>query len=192
MSAIPLDVRLVQKLHTAVYGLQDRIVGVEEDLIPELSTNLENKHLQVRELDVQNLSLQEEVIELKRIVDFSNKVLAGCWEREWEVWRTLNDIQRRRKACRGRLTRMFSRASDATIRDDELLHSHRPEGYVTQTQPFGRAAQGPLKKKELDALLLMAKQNVSILVEDLGEAKGLVEAFRERSEVDEEVPPAER
>lgn len=192
MSAIPLDVRLVQKLHTAVYGLQDRIVGVEEDLIPELSTNLENKHLQVRELDVQNLSLQEEVIELKRIVDFSNKVLAGCWEREWEVWRTLNDIQRRRKACRGRLTRMFSRASDATIRDDELLHSHRPEGYVTQTQPFGRAAQGPLKKKELDALLLMAKQNVSILVEDLGEAKGLVEAFRERIEVDEEVPPAER
>lgn len=192
MSAIPLDVRLVQKLHTAVYGLQDRIVGVEEDLIPELSTNLENKHLQVRELDVQNLSLQEEVIELKRIVHFSNKVLAGCWEREWEVWRTLNDIQRRRKACRGRLTRMFSRASDATIQDDELLHSHRPEGYVTQTQPFGRAAQGPLKKKELDALLLMAKQNVSILVEDLGEAKGLVEAFRERSEVDEEVPPAER
>jgi hypothetical protein len=87
---------------------------------------------------------------------------------------------------------MFSRASDATIQDDELLHSHRPEGYVTQTQPFGRAAQGPLKKKELDALLLMAKQNVSILVEDLGEAKGLVEAFRERSEVDEEVPPAER
>ncbi|CAN9323372.1 unnamed protein product [Alternaria sp. RS040] len=191
-SATPVDVRLVQKLHTAVYGLQDHIVGVEEDLIPELSTNLENKHLQVKELDVQNLSLQEEVIELKRIIDFSNKVLAGCWEREWEVWRTLNDIQRRREACRGRLARMFSRASDATIRDDELLHSHRPEGYVAQTQPFGRAAQGPLKKKELDALLLMAKQNVSILVEDLGEARGLVEAFRERSEVDEEVPPAER
>lgn len=191
-SATPVDVRLVQKLHTAVYGLQDRIVGVEEDIIPELSTNLENKHLQVRELDVQNLSLQEEVIELKRIVDFSNKVLAGCWEREWEVWRTLDDIQRRRKACRGRLVHMFSRGSVATIRDDELLHSHRPEGYVAQTQPFGRAAQGPLKKKELDALLLMAKQNVSILVEDLGEAKGLVEAFRERSEVDEEVPPAER
>ena len=108
------------------------------------------------------------------------------------MWRTLNDIQRRRKACRGRLAHMFSRGSDATIREDELLHSHRPEGYVTQTQPFGRAAQGPLKKKELDALLLMAKQNVSILVEDLGEAKGLVEAFRERIEVDEEVPPAER
>ncbi|OAG16045.1 hypothetical protein CC77DRAFT_1012719 [Alternaria alternata] len=144
MSAIPLDVRLVQKLHTAVYGLQDRIVGVEEDLIPELSTNLENKHL-----------------------------------------------QRRRKACRGRLAHMFSRGSDATIREDELLHSHKPGDYVAQTQLFGRAAQGPLKKKELDAVLLMAKQNVSILIEDLGEAKGLVEAFEERNEVNEEVLPAE-
>jgi hypothetical protein len=38
----------------------------------------------------------------------------------------------------------------------------------------------------------MAKQNVSILIEDLGEAKGLVEAFEERNEVNEEVLPAER
>jgi hypothetical protein len=87
---------------------------------------------------------------------------------------------------------MFSRGSDATIREDELLHSHKPGDYVAQTQLFGRAAQGPLKKKELDAVLLMAKQNVSILIEDLGEAKGLVEAFEERNEVNEEVLPAER
>jgi hypothetical protein len=190
----PVDVRLVRKLHTAIYGLQDRVIGVEEDLIPDLSTHLEQRHLQIRELDARNLSLQEEIVELKRIVDFSNKVLAGCWERECEVWRTLNDIQRRREKYRGPLACIFSRASNTSTQDNELLDFHRPESYVVQPQPqpFNRAAQGPLKKKELDALLLMAKQNVNILVEDLKEMRGLVDAFQGRNEVDEETLPAER
>lgn len=190
----PVDVRLVRKLHTAIYGLQDRVIGVEEDLIPDLSTYLEQRHLQIRELDARNLSLQEEIAELKRIVDFSNKVLAGCWERECEVWRTLNDIQRRREKYRGPLACIFSRASNTSTQDNELLDFHRPESYVVQPQPqpFNRAAQGPLKKKELDALLLMAKQNVNILVEDLKEMRGLVDAFQGRNEVDEETLPAER
>jgi hypothetical protein len=169
-----------------VYGLQDRVTGVEEDLIPELSANLEKKHLQVRELDLENLSLHEEIAELKLIVDFSNKVLAGCWEREWEVWRTLFHIQRRRETNCGLLGRIFLRASATNIQDDELLGYCKPEGYVAQPQPPGTAAQDLLKKRELEALLLMAKQNVGILIEDLGEMKGLVEAYQKRDEVEEE------
>jgi hypothetical protein len=186
-STTPVDVRLVQKLHTAVHGLQDRAVGVEEDLIPQLSTHLEQKHLQISELDRENLSLHGEIRELKRIVDFSSKVLAGCWEREWAVWRTLVDIQRQREAYRGPLACIFARAATTNTRDNELLDYHRPEGYVAQPlRRSGRAAQGPLKKKELDALLLMAKQNVGILIEDLEEMKGLVIAFQERNRVEEE------
>ncbi|KAG9188277.1 hypothetical protein G6011_02200 [Alternaria panax] len=191
VSNTPVEVRLIQKLHTAVYGLQDRVLGVEEDLIPELSTNLENKHLQVRELDLENRSLQDEVTELKRILKFSNKVLAGCWEREWEIWRTLLDIKRGREMCRSPWARMFSRTSDTYTRDDGLLDYHKPEDYVAQPRQSGRVAQSPLKKKGLDALLLLAKQNVGIIVEDLGEMTVLVEAFQERNEVEVEVQPTE-
>jgi hypothetical protein len=38
----------------------------------------------------------------------------------------------------------------------------------------------------------MAKQTVNILVEDLKEMRGLVDAFQGRNEVDEETLPAER
>jgi hypothetical protein len=191
-STIPVEMRLVQKLHGALHGLQDRVMGVEEDLIPELSTHLEQKHLQIRELDKENFGLQDEIIELKRIADFSTKIIVGCWEREWEVWRTLLDVQRRRGVLRSPFARIFSRALAAKTQDDVLLDFLKPEGYVAQPLPSGRATQGPLKKKELDALLLMAKQNVSVLIEDLGTMKGLVEAYEKGNKVeDEEVLPVE-
>ncbi|KAI4953846.1 hypothetical protein J4E91_002694 [Alternaria rosae] len=190
-SDIPIEVRLVQRLHTAVHGLQDRVWSLEEDLIPQLSAHLEEKHLQIRELDQENGSLKDEITELKRIADFSTNILTGCWEREWEVWRTLLDIQKKREACRSPLARIFSRTITPGVQDDELLDNCKPEGYVAPPLSAGRATQGPLKKKELDALLLMAKQNVSILIEDLGELKGLAEAYDRRSEAHEEVRPVE-
>ncbi|KAI4651679.1 uncharacterized protein J4E79_009160 [Alternaria viburni] len=187
-SDIPIVVRLVQRLHAAVYGLQDRVWGLEEDLIPQLSTHLEEKHLQIRELDRENENLQDEITELKRIADFSTKVLTGCWEREWEVWRTLLDIQRRRETYRSPLARIFSRTPTPSVQDDGLLDFCKPEGYVAPPLPTGKVTQGLLKKKELDALLLMAKQNVTILIEDLGELKGLAEAYDRRNEAEEERP----
>jgi len=189
-SDIPTVVRLVQRLHAAVYGLQDRVWGLEEDLIPQLSTHLEEKHLQIRELDRENSSLQDEITELKRIADFSTKVLTGCWEREWEVWRTLLDIQKRREMHRSPLSRIFSRTPTPSAKDDGLLDFCKPEGYVAPPLPTGKVTQGSLKKKELDALLLMAKQNVTILIEDLGELKGLAEAYDRRNAA-EEVRPLE-
>ncbi|KAI4957636.1 hypothetical protein J4E86_004775 [Alternaria arbusti] len=190
-SDIPIVVRLVQRLHAAVYGLQDRVWGLEEDLIPQLSTQLEENHLHIRELDRENSSLQDEITELKRIADFSTKVLTGCWEREWEVWRTLLDIQKRRETYRSPLACIFSRTPTPSVQDDGLLDFCKPEGYVAPPLPTGKVTQGSLKKKELDALLLMAKQNVTILIEDLGELKGLAEAYDRRNEAEEEVRPVE-
>ena len=190
-SDIPIVVRLVQRLHAAVYGLQDRVWGLEEDLIPQLSTQLEENHLQIRELDRENGSLQDEITELKRIADFSTKVLTGCWGREWEVWRTLLDIQRRRETYRSPLACIFKRTPTPSVQDDGLLDFCKPEGYVAPPLPTGKVTQGSLKKKELDALLLMAKQNVTILIEDLGELKALAEAYDRRNEAEEEVRPVE-
>lgn len=190
-SDIPIEVRLVQRLHTAVHGLQDRVWSLEEDLIPQLSAHLEEKHLQIRELDQENGSLKDEITELKRIADFSTNILTGCWEREWEVWRTLLDIQKKREAYRSPLARIFSRTTTPGVQDDELLDYCKPEGYVALPLSAGRATQGLLKKNKLDALLLMAKQNVSILIENLGELKGLAEAYDRRSEAHEEVRPVE-
>ncbi|KAI4609698.1 hypothetical protein J4E80_008343 [Alternaria sp. BMP 0032] len=190
-SDIPIVVRLVQRLHAAVYGLQDRVWGLEEDLIPQLSTQLEENHLQIKELDQENGSLQDEITELKRIADFSTKVLTGCWEREWEVWRTHLDIQKRREAYRSPLACIFSRTPTLSAQDDGLLDFCKPEGYVALPLPTGKVTQGSLKKKELDALLLMAKQNVTILIEDLGELKALAEAYDRRNEAQQEVRPVE-
>ncbi|KAI4662048.1 uncharacterized protein J4E78_004839 [Alternaria triticimaculans] len=190
-SDIPIVVRLVQRLHAAVYGLQDRVWGLEEDLIPQLSTQLEENHLQIRELDRENSSLQDEITELKRIADFSTKVLTGCWEREWEVWRTLLDIQKRRETYRSPLACIFSRTPTPSVQDDGLLEFCKPEGYVAPPLPTGKVTQGSLKRKELDTLLLMAKQNVTILIEDLGELKALAEAYDRRNEAQQEVRPVE-
>jgi hypothetical protein len=192
-SPIPLDVRLVQKLHTAVYGLQDRIDGLEEDLLPQLSKWLEDKANHIEELNTEVVYVQEEIGELKRIVDFGNRVLAGCWEREWEMWRTLLDIRKHREMKRSRLSRMLRRRKSFVEREYLGLEGMRPEGYVAKGSGSGLQREGlegvaqqrPLDNRELKALLLMAEQNVRIIKEDMEEMVELVQAWQERAEREE-------
>ncbi|KAF1837532.1 hypothetical protein BDW02DRAFT_131655 [Decorospora gaudefroyi] len=194
-STTPLDERLVQKLYTAVYGLQDRVTGLKEDLIPQISNYLEQKHNQVEELSLEVLNLRDEIDQLKRIADFGNKILSGCWQREWETWRTLLDIRKWREAKRGTLSRLFSRRKDYTERDTNLLYERIPEGYQPQPQIQREALrseiQKPIKTAELDALLLMAEQNVRIIREDMQDMLEMVQACQARAEVAAEVAPPE-
>ena len=97
--------QLVQKLHFALLGLQDRVMGLEDSLIPQLSTWLEQKSHSIDVLSVEVSSLQAEVNGLKVTVDFGNKVLAGCWTREAEMWRTLASLRWEREKKNTRLRR---------------------------------------------------------------------------------------
>jgi hypothetical protein len=189
-SPISLDIRLVQKLHTLVYGLQDCVDGLEEDLVPQLAEYLAQKTDDIEDLSTEISNLQDEIAELKRIVDFGNSVLAGCWEREWEAWRTLIDIRRHREMKRSRLSRWLRRRKSFVEREYLTLEDGRPEGYVPKASDSGVQENGreedvqqkPLENRELNALLLMAEQNVRIIKEDMEDMAELIRAWQERAE----------
>ena len=173
-SAIPLHDRLVGKLYSTVSGLQDRIAGLEEDLVPNMTAWLAQKESLISEQNTKIANLDAEITTLKQTVDFGTKLLGGYWEREWELWGTLLDIQKQQKAGRSSLFRIFSRGKSIIVPDRQLLGDGIRKGYAARTSSSNRAAQGQLKTGELDAILLMMKQNVTILKQDMEDMAGLV------------------
>ncbi|RAR12989.1 hypothetical protein DDE83_003654 [Stemphylium lycopersici] len=177
-SPTPLDIRLIQKLDTAVCGLQDRVTGLEEDLVPQLSKWLEQKERQIDDLKAKSLGLTDEVAQLKRIVDLSTRTLHGCQERELEVWGTLVDIRRKRGRNRTCLARLFATEKSSSASEFEMTGKSVPDGYVVSNSPSASAKKNVLKKKELDALLIMARQNFGILLEEMRDVAGMVQAYQ--------------
>ncbi|KAI1549610.1 hypothetical protein PtrSN001A_000731 [Pyrenophora tritici-repentis] len=180
----PMHGRLIGKLHSTVYGLQDRVTGLEEDLIPRMTAWLAQKESQIGELNTKAGNLDDEITTLKQIVDFGTKLLNGCWEREWELWSTLIDIQKQRESNRSSLSRIFSCRKSTLASDLQLLGDSMPRGYVARMLSSSRSTQRLLRTRELDAVLLMAKQNVAILREDMEDMAGFVKAYQARAEID--------
>ncbi|RMZ66721.1 hypothetical protein GMOD_00002083 [Pyrenophora seminiperda CCB06] len=189
-SAVPLHDRLLEKMHSTVYGLQDRVTGLEEDLIPNMTAWLEQKELRIDQLSVKLANLREDIAALKKTVDFGTKLLNKCWEREWELWRTLLDIQKQRQANRSALSRIFSRKKPTVAPDMmQLLGDSIPKGYVSRISSVDTAMGRRFKTEELDAVLLAAQQNVTILKEDMEDMAELVKAYQARTEALEETVP---
>lgn len=194
-SATPLHAQLVHSLHTLLLGLQERNNTLKEDPKPQHSSNLEAKSTATHALQEDVAFREEQIIELKRCFDYAIKVLQGCWAREWELWRTLADIRRRHLAAVGLLGRLVSRGVGRRIgelADEEgALYRGMPEGYPRgydarqlgcedwdeddEGRGSGRRGVG---EKELDALMLMAKQNVEIVKLDVGEVVYMMREFR--------------
>ena len=190
-SATPLHGHLVEKLHSTVYGLQDRITGLEEDLVPKMSEWLAQKESHIDELGTKIANLGDEITTLKRTVDFGTKLLNRCWEREWELWSTLLDIQKQHDANRSSVSRMFSRRKSTMVPDMQILEGSKPDGYVAQAFSSDTLTRGLLKTRELDAVLLMAKQNVTFLQEDMEDMAELVKAYQTIAEGTNQILPIE-
>ncbi|EMD93962.1 hypothetical protein COCC4DRAFT_70330 [Bipolaris maydis ATCC 48331] len=180
-SRLETHARLIKKLTAAVYGLQVCIAGLEDNLVPQLSTYLEHKDREIDDLDVEISRLGNEITELRRTVDFGTRVLSQCRSREWEIWHTLFDIQRKREERCNSLSHVFSRPRSGTVPHAEAANLSAPPSSAAQAVSSGRAARGVLKKKELDALLLMAKQNIEIIDEGMKEMAGTVQAYLTRN-----------
>ncbi|EUC34285.1 hypothetical protein COCCADRAFT_93857 [Bipolaris zeicola 26-R-13] len=183
-SGLETHAQLIKKLTATVYGLQDCITGLEDNLVPQLSIYLQQKDREIDDLDVDISQLRNEISELRRTVDFSTRILSQCRDREWEVWRTLLDIQRKREERRSSLSRVFSRSRSGTVQHAEVANLNAQLN-AAQAVASGNADRGVLKKKELDALLLMAKQNVGIIEEDMKEMAEMVQAYLMRNGDDE-------
>ena len=188
-SAVPLHDRLVRKLYSDVNGLQDRITSLEEDVVPNMIAWLAQKELLISQQNTKIANLDAEITPLKQTIDFSTKLLSGCWEREWELWSTLLDIQKQREAGRSSLFRIFSREKSIIVPDRHLLGDGIPKGYMARMSSSNRTAQGQLKPRELDAILLMAQQNVTILNQDMEDMAGQVKACQTGLEAIRETVP---
>ncbi|KAF2132672.1 hypothetical protein P153DRAFT_169537 [Dothidotthia symphoricarpi CBS 119687] len=195
---------MIHELHDTISTLRNRVVELEDSVVPHLSARLERRNKKISELQSRIPELQEEVIDLKIAIDFGNKVLGGCWVREWEVWRTLAQItEKRRIRSNGLLYRLF--ACPRTLDYRDLEGGDMPTGYEWQIfangpNPTGservlahmrgdrrqrvdsaltrRDSGGSLSNRELDALYLMAGQNLRILKDDLGEMVRLVQGCK--------------
>ncbi|KAH9879078.1 hypothetical protein J1614_002513 [Plenodomus biglobosus] len=193
-SPTPLHARLTHTLHTLLLNLQDRTTYLEEDLIPRLGQHLEANTAEITTLR-DTLGFQDEQIrELKYCVDYASGVLRGCWVREWEVWRTLSQIRRRRLARAGALRRCFSRrlrrqVGGLVVEEERDVQRGMPDWYSGGVEGRGASVfagwdegdraveRRGLAEKELDALMLMAKQNVEILKVDMEEVGYMMREF---------------
>ncbi|EAT88490.2 hypothetical protein SNOG_04730 [Parastagonospora nodorum SN15] len=168
-ASTPTPFRLTHSLHALLLHLQDRILYAEADLLPQLCTALERK---THTIDVQSaeiLKLDNQITQLKATVDFGSNTLTSCWTRDWEMWRTLTGIRagRRREWWDFRRTR------------------------VSEDVDNGQQFSG----RELDALVMIAEQNVSVLREDVEDMVEKVEGCKRASATrpvgEEEVEPEE-
>jgi hypothetical protein len=164
-SPLPTSTRLTQSLHSLLHHLQDRVIYFEDNLLLSLGTALETKTFTIDVMSVEVQNLGDQIREMKAAVDFSTKILAHCWVREFEVWRTLEGMRRKRALRRrlwwGRLMGWkWSKGSDDGVyspRDSERL-----------------------KNGELNAMALMAEQNVQILREDVDDMAERIEVLKRK------------
>ncbi|KAH7076675.1 hypothetical protein BKA63DRAFT_602434 [Paraphoma chrysanthemicola] len=186
-STSPSLLRLVVKLHTLLHHLQDRATYLEDNLLPILGTALERKTFTIDVLSIEIQNLGNQIHELKTAVDFGNKVLAGCWLREYEVWRTLVTIRKKREQRMGkrllrRLTGRRNRIADGVM-SPLVSNMNDKENMV-----MGKRV---LSKTELDALIVMAEQNVQVLREDVDDMVEQVEKCKRGVKAFEKVPTPE-
>lgn len=95
------------------------------------------------------------------------------------------DIQKKYREKRGRAVRVFSSARSNVAQDtvagcstsaDSAVHAHSSASSNSDS----------LRRKDLDALLLMAKQNVDIVDEDMGEMAERLQVYLARNNGTEE------
>lgn len=167
----PLNTRLVLSLHRALVHLQDRVSHLEDSLLPQLGTSLEKKTYSIDVLSAEIRTLDNEISQLKLTLDFGNKILAGCWVREYEVWRTLLGIRERRR--RKEWWRVWKTVK--VENEEEMLSPD--DGRQAWTGEKMKLSNG-----ELEVLIEMAKQNVDVLREDVDDMVEKVERCRREAQ----------
>ncbi|KAJ4372373.1 hypothetical protein N0V83_004147 [Neocucurbitaria cava] len=187
-SSTPRQIRLIRKLHTITLGLQDRVNGLEDGLVPQMSNWLKKKDVRIDELGVECQRSQDQIANLKYVVDFGNKVIRRSWERESEVWRTLAQLQKSHRARDNALYRRITRRWR-----DQGLHAHQREDTISSeserqasryaflddsTRSTIRTISA-LSNSELDALITISAQNVRVLGEDVADMVRLVEKCKQ-------------
>ncbi|KAH8733086.1 hypothetical protein GQ44DRAFT_766148 [Phaeosphaeriaceae sp. PMI808] len=147
-----------------------------QTLLPQLGIALEKKTYTIGTLSVKIQNLGDEVRELGAVVDFGNKVLAGCWIRDHEMWRTLAALQEKRRLKHRkllrRLTGRLSRVVSEKMREGEWPPYRNAE--ASPSKPYA------LTKRELDALTDMANQNVDIVKEDIDDMVARLLVYKEK------------
>jgi hypothetical protein len=150
----PVFLRLTHSLHALLFHLQDRTLYLEDNLLPQLGAALERKTYTIDVLSLEIRNLGDQITQLKATVDFSTSILAGCWMREYEMWRTLTGIREGRR------------------RWWNLRRSRVPECVLSPDS--GQKLSG----RELDTMVLMAEQNVGVLREDVEDMVEKVEGCK--------------
>ncbi|OAL07639.1 hypothetical protein IQ06DRAFT_342355 [Phaeosphaeriaceae sp. SRC1lsM3a] len=163
----PLPTRLILSLHRALLHLQDRVLNSEDILLPQLGTALEKKTYTIDVLSVEVRNLDDQIPELKLALDFGNRIIAGCWVRDYEVWRTLLGIRERR---RGR-KEWWRGWKSKKVEDGVLSPDEAVEAGMT-------GEELRLRNGETEALINMTRQNLEILREDVDDMVEKVERCR--------------
>ncbi len=194
--------RLIHRQHYLLHGLQDRVNGLEDSLVPQLSTWLEQKTHTIHQMAL-------EIAMLKKIVDSGNEVLGGCWSREEELLLTLVKFRERGKQKERRFRKWRRRKSQyvpdeqslATGKKDERAEEdadmHGEVGEVPESVQQGRSeqttseqrihlchsttARSVLSRRELDVLVDMTKRNVQFLEQNIDEMIARVEEYKKMS-----------
>ena len=166
--------KLIQKLHNILHGLQDRINGLEDTLVPQLSTWLEQKTHQINKLNL-------EISNLREVVDFGNKTLAGCWTREAEFLHTLTESCTKKKKKHKARGGVFKQHK---TREEEEMNNQQSACAFCST-PTPRVERKAPSKKDVHVLFNMATRNILILKRHVDQMITLVEECKIKT-----APPA--
>jgi hypothetical protein len=166
------QVPLICKLHTAIFVLQERLTDLEDNVLPTLCHNLEEKTNEIEDMFVVDRERTKHIIDMERIVDSGSGVLEGCWARECSLLNTLLHIRTKRLMRRGFVAMRFRQ--NATYTHDRQRFDSLASSVGSETMA-GREAS--LKRSALDTLTDMAAQDVRILREDVGDIVDLINQY---------------
>lgn len=197
---IATQAKLIRKLHTIVDVLRETNEDLVERRVPDMAMKLDQKNMNIADLEVMTSALYEEVIDLRAAVDFGHKVLGECWAREWEMWRTVEDIKHRKKRHKGLFKEIFNSRNGKAHpglgeEGDIFVGGAEPSGsqgalshmlgwpsfHKRNTNPTLRSniSKASLSKTEIDTLEAMAEQNLRILREDVTDMLALIQEYTE-------------
>ncbi|KAF2118533.1 hypothetical protein BDV96DRAFT_630028 [Lophiotrema nucula] len=206
---IATQAKLIKTLHATIDDITPKLEQLELVEIPLTKYMHEKKDEALQHQQALIQELREEVVDLKIAADFANKIVAGCWNREHELWRWTVELSRRSKPVkRGWFGILFgrpkTRATDEELGDGSLPEDYEENVFGQGPDPSsakmrtrnlqgnverrdstmgsrGRAGDGTLLKKEVAAVIDVAAQNLSVLKQDVREMVDLIKGCKART-----------
>ncbi|ORY19412.1 hypothetical protein BCR34DRAFT_552004 [Clohesyomyces aquaticus] len=188
-STLATQTQLIHDLHTIIDDLRARNQNLEERTLPQLESLVERHSVRIEELEALVGALDEEVGDLRAVLDWCGGLLRRAWEREEEVVGWCDGVEERRREARGLmrlvLQTLGKRNTWGTVlaKVGKSMSARRGSRNVSETIKLENLESGAelqnqvLGRTELGDVAWLAERNLRMLKEEIEGMADLVTDF---------------